>query len=214
MSSPDTPAADAAPAREPDGSIHTVSGRWLDPLDPDPASIEIGDIAQALANQCRFGGHCRDFYSVAQHCALVADACRARGGSADAALTALLHDAAEAYLVDLPHPLKHRSELGPPFRRAEARLEAAIRERFGLSPAGPELKRIDRALLATERRALAGLGEPWPELEGHEPLEIEIEPWDPPRARREFLDRFARLEAERRGAAAGGEALAGGAGPD
>lgn len=181
-----------------DGAIHTVSGRWLDPLAPIVASIEIGDIAQALSNQCRFGGHCRVFYSVAQHCALAADVCRERGGSAPEALTALMHDAGEAYLVDLPHPLKHRSPLGPPYKLAEARLEEAIRERFGLEPAGPELKRIDRALLATERRAFASTGDPWPELEGFEPLELEIEPWEPPRARREFLERFERLDAERR----------------
>ena len=186
-----------------DGSIQTVSGRWLDPLDPDVESIDVGDIAQALANQCRFGGHCRVFYSVAQHSAIASDLCLERGGSADAALTALLHDAGEAYLVDLPHPLKHRSELGVPFKRAEARLEEAIRTRFYLSPAGPELKRIDRALLATERQAFTATGDPWPELEGFEPLEMAIEPWDPPRARREFLDRFERLRAQRDAAAAG-----------
>lgn len=179
------------------GSIHTVSGRWVDPLAPEAGSIEIGDIAQALANQCRFGGHCRAFYSVAQHCVLVADVCRERGGSAAEALAALMHDAGEAYLVDLPHPLKHRSPLGPPYRLAEARLEEAIRARFDLAPAGPEVKAIDRALLATERRAIASTGDPWPELEGVEPLEIEIDPWPPERARREFLERFERLSSQR-----------------
>jgi uncharacterized protein len=179
-------------------AIQTASGRWLDPLDPDVASIEIGDIAQALSNQCRFGGHCRAFYSVAQHCTIVADVCQERGGSAAEALAALLHDAAEAYLVDLPHPLKHRSEIGPPYKRAEALLEEAIRARFGLEPAGPEVKAIDRSLLATERRALTATGARWPELDGAEPLPIEIEPWDPPRARREFLERFERLDQLRR----------------
>lgn len=189
---------ESAPARKPDGSIHTVSGRWIDPLAPDPASIEIEDIAQALANQCRFGGHCRVFYSVAQHCVAVADVCREGGGSAGEALTALMHDAGEAYLVDLPHPLKHRSPIGPPYKLAEARLEEAIRARFELAPPGAELKRIDRAMLATERRAIASGGDPWPELDGVEPLELEIDPWDPPRARREFLERFERLDVERR----------------
>jgi len=179
-------------------AIQTASGRWLDPLDPDVASIEIGDIAQALSNQCRFGGHCRVFYSVAQHCTIVADVCLERGGSPAEALAALLHDAAEAYLVDLPHPLKHRSEIGPPYKRAEAHLEEAIRARFDLEPAGPEVKSIDRSLLATERRALTATGDAWPELDGAEPLAIEIEPWDPPRARREFLERFERLDALRR----------------
>ncbi|MET0559736.1 MAG: hypothetical protein ABW065_13880 [Solirubrobacterales bacterium] len=189
---------DSAPTRKPDGSIHTVSGRWIDPLAPDPASIEIEDIAQALANQCRFGGHCRAFYSVAQHSVHVAEVCEQRGGAADEALAALMHDSSEAYLVDLPHPLKHRSPLGAPYKLAEARLEEAIRERFGLAPPDAELKAIDRALLATERRAIASGGDPWPELEGIEPLEIEIDPWGPPRARREFLASFERLDAARR----------------
>jgi hypothetical protein len=45
----------------------TVSGRWVNPFDPDPDQLDAGDIARALANLCRFGGHCRPFYSVAQH---------------------------------------------------------------------------------------------------------------------------------------------------
>jgi uncharacterized protein len=181
-----------------DGSIQTVSGRWLDPLAPDPTQIDIGDIAQALANQCRFGGHSRRFYSVAQHSTIVSEACEQRGVSAAQALAALLHDAGEAYLVDLPHPLKHRSELGPPYREAEKLLEEAIRVRFDLVPQPAEMKPIDRSLLATERRTFASMNDPWPELEGFEPLEVEIDPWDPERARAEFLKRFERLDAARR----------------
>ena len=188
----------ATAPRTPDGSIQTVSGRWLDPLAPDPDSIDIGDIAQALANQCRFGGHSRSFYSVAQHSTIVSDVCAERGASAAEALAALLHDAGEAYLVDLPHPLKHRSEIGPPYRKAEKLLEEAIRVRFDLVPQPPEMKPIDRSLLATERSIFASMNDPWPELEGFEPLAIEIEPWDPGRARREFLERFERLDAARR----------------
>lgn len=180
------------------GAIQTVSGRWVDPLAPDPASLAIDDIAQALANQCRFGGHARSFYSVAQHSAIVSDVCAERGASPAEALAALMHDAGEAYLVDLPHPLKHRSPIGPPYKEAEKLLEAAIAERFGLAPQPAEMKPVDRSLLATERSAFAAMRDPWPELEGVEPLAIEIEPWEPPRARREFLERFERLDAARR----------------
>ncbi|MGD9735073.1 MAG: metal-dependent phosphohydrolase [Solirubrobacterales bacterium] len=187
-----------AARRQPDGSIQTVSGRWIDPLAPDPASIDIGDIAQALANQCRFGGHSRAFYSVAQHSTIVSDVCAERGAGPAEALAALLHDAGEAYLVDLPHPLKHRSELGAPYREAEKRLEAAIRERFGLVPQPAATKPVDRSLLAAERQIFAAMNDPWPELEGFEPLEVEIDPWEPARARREFLTRFERLDAARR----------------
>ena len=66
------------------------------------------------------------FYSVAQHSAIVCDLLEERGATPDELMAALLHDAAEAYLGDLPHPLKHRSELGARFRVAEKRLEAVI----------------------------------------------------------------------------------------
>ena len=114
------------------------------------------------------------------------------------ALWALLHDASEAYLVDLPHPLKHRSELGRLYADAEARLQAAICERFGLPPEPPALlKEVDRALLATERSAVSQVAWEWPELLGIEPLEFEIDPWPPERARAEFLARYEQLSARR-----------------
>ena len=109
------------------------------PFEPNPADLDIGDIANALAHQCRFGGHSRAYYSVAQHSCLIADLVLARGGSEEDALWALLHDASEAYLVDLPHPIKHRSELGRLYAEAEAPLQDAILERFGLPREAPAL---------------------------------------------------------------------------
>jgi hypothetical protein len=197
MDSEQIEAAERGRPSAPDGSIQTVSGRWVNPLAPDVAQIDIGDIAQALANTCRFGGHSRRFYSVAQHSTIVSDVCAERGASPAEAFVALLHDAAEAYLVDLPHPIKHRSDLGPPFQRAEKTMEAAIAVRFELGPPPADMKSIDRSLLATERRTFTSTLDSWPELEGFEPLPIEIDPWDPPRARTEFLERFERLDAAR-----------------
>lgn len=114
-------ADDAPPAAGP--YLQTVSGRWVNPFDPDPAQLDAGDIARALANQCRFGGHSRVFYSVAQHCVIVSRVVEERGGDVEDVFAALMHDAGEAYLGDMPHPLKHRSALGAAFREAEARLE-------------------------------------------------------------------------------------------
>ena len=94
---------------EPGPYIQTVSGRRVNPLDPSPDDIDVHDIAVALSNQCRFGGHTRRYYSVAQHACIVSDQMLERGADAQDALWGLLHDASEAYLVDLPHPLKHRS---------------------------------------------------------------------------------------------------------
>jgi len=183
--------------------IQTVSGRRVNPFEPDPGELDIGDIANALAHQCRFGGHCSPYYSVAQHSCLVADLTLERGGSIEDALWALLHDASEAYLVDLPHPIKHRSELGRLYAESEAPLQAAILERFGLPREAPAtLKPLDRALLATERRAVAAEAWHWPELDGFDPLDLEIDPWPPERAREEFLSRYERLAAERAEASA------------
>ena len=151
--------------------LQTVSGRWVNPFDPDPAQFDAGDIARALANQCRFGGHRRVFYSVAQHCVIVSRVVEERGGDVEDVFAALMHDASEAYLGDMPHPLKHRSELGAAFRDAEAQLEEAIRDRFEIKPDVPEIKRVDRALLATERRAFSAEAWHWPELEDVEPLD-------------------------------------------
>src|ERR687891_584660 len=133
--------------------LQTVSGRWVNPFDPDPEQLDPGDIARALANQCRFGGHCRVFYSVAQHSVIVSRFVEDHGGDTEDAFAALMHDAAEAYLGDMPHPLKHRSALGAAFKAAEVHLEDAIRDRFRIKQDVPAIKQVDRALLATERRA-------------------------------------------------------------
>jgi 5'-deoxynucleotidase YfbR-like HD superfamily hydrolase len=128
----------------------------------------------------------------------VADLVLERDGTVQDALWALLHDASEAYLVDLPHPIKHRSELGRLYAEAEKPLQDAIIARFGLSREAPaSLKPLDRAVLATERRAVSDEAWHWPELDGFEALDLEIDPWPPERARDEFLARFERLEAAR-----------------
>ena len=179
--------------------LQTVSGRWVNPFDPDPDQIELADIARALANQCRFGGHCRSFYSVAQHCVIVSELIEREGASADEALAALMHDAAEANLGDLPHPIKHRSALGQAFRDAEEPLERVTRSRFSITDSPAAIKRLDRALLATERLAFSSERWQWPELEGIEPLDLELEPWSPDVAAAAFTRRFEELDARRRG---------------
>jgi uncharacterized protein len=177
--------------------LQTVSGRWVNPFDPDPEQLDPGDIARALANQCRFGGHCRAFYSVAQHSVIVSELVEERGGGAEDAFAALMHDATEAYLGDMPHPLKHRSPLGAAFKAAEEHLERAIRDRFRIKPDVVEIKRADRALLATERRAFSAETWHWPELEGVEPLQLELTAWPPDEAAQAFARRFADLDARR-----------------
>ena len=182
---------------EPGPYLQTVSGRRVDPFDPDPSQLDIGDIARALGNLCRFGGHSRVFYSVAQHSVIVSELVEQRGGDAEDVFAALMHDASEAYLGDMPHPIKHRSPLGAAFRAAEEHLEAAIRDRFGIRADVPEIKRADPALLATERRAFSAESWHWPELDGVEPLDLELRAWTPDEATAKFAARFAALDARR-----------------
>jgi uncharacterized protein len=177
--------------------LQTVSGRWVNPFEPDPQQLDAGDIARALANQCRFGGHCRVFYSVAQHSVIVSELVEQRGGDTEDAFAALMHDASEAYLGDMPHPLKHRSPLGAAFKAAEEPLEQAIRDRFRIKPDVPEIKRADRALLATERRAFSAEIWHWPELDGVEPLDLELTAWSPDEAATAFAARYGQLDAAR-----------------
>jgi 5'-deoxynucleotidase YfbR-like HD superfamily hydrolase len=177
--------------------LQTVSGRRVNPFDPDPSQLDAGDIARALGNVCRFGGHARTFYSVAQHSVIVSELVEQRGGDVEDAFAALMHDATEAYLGDMPHPIKHRSPLGAAFKAAEEHLERAISERFRIKPDVPEIKRVDRALLATERRTFSGENWHWPELDGVDPLDLEITAWSPDEAARAFAARFAELDARR-----------------
>jgi 5'-deoxynucleotidase YfbR-like HD superfamily hydrolase len=186
------------PLPAPGPYLQTVSGRRVNPFDPDPDQIDIGDIGRALANQCRFGGHCRVFYSVAQHSVIVSEIVERRGGDVEDVFAALMHDASEAYLGDMPHPVKHRSPLGAAFRAAEEHLERALRDRFAIRSDVPEIKRADRALLATERRAFSAETWHWPELDGVEPLDLELEAWSPAEAERAFAARYAELDARRR----------------
>ena len=177
--------------------LQTVSGRFVNPFDPDPEQLDAGDIARALANLSRFGGHTRAFYSVAQHSVIVSRLVEERGGDAEDAFAALMHDATEAYLGDMPHPIKHRSPLGAAFKEVEGQLEQVLSKHFNIKSGVPEIKRVDRALLATERKALSGENWHWPELDGVEPLDLELVAWPPDEAAQRFAARFAELEAKR-----------------
>ena len=87
--------------------LQTFTGRQFWPLGPEPTDIVIEDIGHALGSLCRFNGHCKAFYSVAQHSILVSRACEKHG--LVAAFRGLMHDASETYLLDVPKPLKRSS---------------------------------------------------------------------------------------------------------
>jgi hypothetical protein len=166
------------------------------PLDPRPEEICIEDIAHALSNLCRFTGHCREFYSVAEHSVRVSYACDPKD-----ALWGLLHDAPEAYLADMSRPVKRYSEFGAIYRQIEARLMDQIVIKFGLSQFGTpaSVEYADTVLLMTEKRDLMhGCNKAWEDTA--EPLEDIIRPRYPYDARQMFLKRFRQLTANERSA--------------
>lgn len=170
-----------------DGTIRTFTGRLFRPLDPASGEIEIRDIAHALAQTCRFAGHTRVTYSVAQHSVLVSY--RATALDPRAALWGLLHDASEAYLTDIPRPLKSLPEFGP-YRIAERTLQSVIYSTFGCHGREPfAVHQADDEVLAIEFRDLmpARVGDTWTQLAaGAAP----IEPWSADKAEAQFLLRF------------------------
>lgn len=127
-------------------SIKTYTGR-VDPLNADVETINIEDIAHALARQCRYNGHCVGFLSVARHSIWVAGRLKDQGYDEVMQLTGLLHDAAEAYLGDLVRPIKH-TEFGKVYLEVEAALEVVIAKRFDLiNPLPDEVRAADDYVL-------------------------------------------------------------------
>lgn len=123
--------------------IRTFTGKYVNVFEPTIDMICIEDIAHALSNQCRFGGHLPRFYSVAQHsimCCELADS--------EYKLQALLHDASEAYLLDIPRPIKHGLSN---YKVIEDRLMTLIAEKFGFDyPLHEQVKHIDEVVLRFE----------------------------------------------------------------
>jgi len=167
-------------------------GDWLQvgttkyyPLDPRANEIYISDIASALSKQCRFAGHCSEFYSVAEHSVYVSHLV-----PHEDALHGLLHDATEAYCIDVPRPLK-KSLVG--YAEIEEKNWLAVCERFGLSPEMPaSVKLADNAMLLAERDHLIGFEvEPW-NIPG-EPADIVPWAYPPNIAYKMFMARFYEL---------------------
>jgi hypothetical protein len=165
--------------------IETYTGQQFYPGNPTADMIDILDIAHALSHQCRFGGHCSHFYSVAEHCVRVARAAEPLGRRVQ--LQALLHDATEAYVIDVPRPVK---PFLPGYYELEARVAAVIAEKFGLDTlTPPEVMALDNRILLDERRSLFNWsGHDW-KIAG-EPLNCRIEGWPSEVAKEQFLIAF------------------------
>jgi len=126
--------------------IQTFTGRKFYPLAPHEDDVDILDIAHALALKCRYSGHCREFFSVAQHSVMVS----LMVPYSDSALWGLLHDAGEAYLPDVARPIKGYTNIGP----METRVMLAVANKFQLPQKPPCVASADLCCLERERRQL------------------------------------------------------------
>lgn len=151
--------------------IRTVTGLYINVFDPTPEMICIEDIAHALSMQCRFGGHLPYFYSVAQHSAYCCSL-----AESEHKFAALMHDASEAYLLDIPRPIKNKLEN---YKKIEDGLMKVIAEKFGFEyPFHKNVKEVDEQMLQVE----------WDTLMLRKNTAIEY--FDSHRAREFFMNQF------------------------
>ncbi len=171
-----------------DGEFMVFGGSFCKLFYPVARDIDIRVIEHALSNLCRFNGHTRDFYSVAQHSVLVSQQV-----PPEHALCGLLHDASEAYLGDVIRPIKY-VEAMKIYRQTEEVWQRVIFERFGLDPIMPDsVKLADNRLLITEFRDLFARTPPGLNRAVKPYPHFRIKALDPKDARKLFVDRWKEL---------------------
>jgi 5'-deoxynucleotidase YfbR-like HD superfamily hydrolase len=192
--------------------IQTYSGKLVSVTNPKPEDIDIIDIAHALSMTCRFGGHSRDFYSVAEHSVrvgIIGSNIRDRHNitysqpkeNTKHHLALLLHDAAEAYIGDIITPLKN--SLGGA-AELETKWLLAIEQKFKLetrlSDPDPSIKEADLLALSIEIVNLYDHVDPiwWSKFKTPSPsnLAYTVECWSPSLANKKFLATFNHLRAQ------------------
>lgn len=149
--------------------IETRKGNKVDVQAPQPDQFDIEDIAYALSNTCRFNGHCAGFLSVAEHSVLVSQRL-----PDNLKLAGLLHDASEAYLGDIPSPIK---QFLPDYKKIETRFESAIWDKFGITELfedySGDIKAADIDALFTEAHFLIpSQGKDWTFFQGPQQFKV------------------------------------------
>lgn len=158
--------------------IRTFTGRYMNVFEPTLEMIDIEDIAHALSNTCRWGGHVPKFYSVGEHSVHCANLITNKSQ----AFEALMHDASEAYLVDVPRPIKRRLS---DYKSIEDNLMKLIGEKFGFKyPLSEDVKYVDNLLLQME----------WDGIIIGNVNHKELKLWDSANAKDMFLYMFNQLK--------------------
>jgi len=147
----------------------------------------------ALSREPRYGGHSLRTYRVAEHCVILARHARKKGLDTETQFDLLIHDAAEAYLRDIPGPIKKKLDN---YNYFEARIEQAVRIAFACDwfIQSDVIKTWDRRILVDERtQVMRKTAHKWSYIQGLDALGVKIEFWSERRARVEWLREFYRF---------------------
>lgn len=170
--------------------ILTYSGIKFVLRDSSIDGFNLEDIAHSLSMQCRYTGHTRLFYSVAEHCVLMSRYVE----DPDCKIVALFHDAVEAYVGDLVTPLK---QCLPEYRVIETGVEQRLYAWLGYSVPSrirKLVKMLDTRIMLRERNLLLSDScEPWIEDQVVTPLDTDIMCWSPARAKKEYLKQAEKM---------------------
>lgn len=165
--------------------ITTYLGINFKIFDPDPKQVFIEDVAHALSHLCRYGGHSKSFYSVAQHSIAASYLVKPEN-----AFCALLHDSTEGYMIDLPRPIKYK--MGQ-YRIVENKLYSVIAEKFDLPLIMPEeVHLIDNLMISEYEWDYFMLKKPNPKHKEFYRRFFEFRGFE--QTKNEFLDRFYELQ--------------------
>lgn len=178
------------------------SGKHVYPLHVKLDDINIDDMAHNLGQICRYNGGVDEFYSVAEHSSGIARALRRDGAPPIVQLQALVHDGPEYIMGDMIRPLKNALALEVPaaaafLKRVDRDIAIVISEKYSLphpDDFDPRVKEYDDRIVNDEKAFLFGERKPW--THGGKPLGIEIECWEPKKARRKFRFHFYSLMQE------------------
>lgn len=143
-------------------TIRRFSGGYFDFADPESTPVSLVDIAVGLSNTCRFAGQLNEFYSVAEHSIHCLHVANEMGCSLYEKRAVFMHDAAEAFVGDVPKPLKI---MLPGYKQIEKQVEAAIFKHFDIVMF-PVVKEIDLMLLRAEKEHFFGKQDQWHDLDG------------------------------------------------
>lgn len=162
--------------------FQTYSGKKFDYSDVEAYTPTVEEVAHSLSNTCRYNGHCKGYYSVAEHAARCALLAFRLGLSPAVQFAALHHDDDEAYSGDVIRPLKkmlrvvHHEGYIVSFSTLEARIQQHIRSVFNVTwddEIARQVCDLDNTMLLVEKEFILG---PSPE------------PWDPIRVPEGWLE--------------------------